>query len=208
MERPLGPLKTIIDKELERSCVGRPERVLADKAIADSLTAERKVRQQVEQRLKERKLPKVQNWRGRLMRWRHVSDDDCQRRAVKSNDFLHIGQLRLTVTVCPRCKAAYRSGGVECHDTMSRLDMGWSMRLIPKNKVSTGNGETMSAMEKLMDRRDSVREGTVKQRNVKTWKATHFKVRDGKPTGGQEQKSMRPHQYSDWKRIAGGSSEW
>ena len=59
-----------------------------------------------------------------------------------------------------------------CHE-MNRLDMEWSMRLIPTNKVSTGNAETMSAMEKLRDRRDSAREVTVKQRNVKAWKATH-----------------------------------
>ena len=51
--------------------------------------------------------------------------------------------------------------------------MELSMCLIPKNKVSTGNVETMSAMEKLWDHRDSVREGTVKQRHVKAWKATH-----------------------------------
>ena len=63
VERPLGPLKTIIDKELERSFVERSERARADKAIADSSTAERKVHQQVEQRLKERKQLKVQNWR-------------------------------------------------------------------------------------------------------------------------------------------------
>ena len=49
-------------KELERSCVEKSARVLADEAIADSSTAERKVRQQVEQRLKERKQLKVQNW--------------------------------------------------------------------------------------------------------------------------------------------------
>ena len=63
VERPLGPLKTIIDKELERSCVKRSERALADKAIADWSTLDRKVHQQVEQRLKERKQLKVQNWR-------------------------------------------------------------------------------------------------------------------------------------------------
>ena len=40
------------------------------------------------------------------------------------------------------------------------------MRMIPQNKVSTGNAETMSAMEMLWDRRDSVREEKVKQRNV------------------------------------------
>ena len=51
VERPLGPLEAIIDKELERSCVEMSERALADEAITDSSTAERKVRQQVEQRL-------------------------------------------------------------------------------------------------------------------------------------------------------------
>ena len=98
----------------------------------------------------------------RSMRWSHASADDCQRQAVKSNDFFCIGQLKLTATVCPQCTAVYRSGGMECHDTMSRLDMEWSMRLIPTNWVSTGNAEMMSAMEKLWDRRDSAREGTVK----------------------------------------------
>ena len=39
----------------ERSCVERSVRVLADKANANSSTEERKVRQQVEQRRKERK---------------------------------------------------------------------------------------------------------------------------------------------------------
>ena len=48
------------------------------------------------------------------------------------------------------------------------------MRLIVKNKVSTGNADTMSAMEKLWDNQDSVRKMTVKQRDVKAWKATHF----------------------------------
>ena len=160
------------DDHRQRSCVERSERVLVDEAIADSSTAETKVRQQVEQRLKERKQPKVQNWRGRLMRWRHVSDDDPQRQAVKSNDFLSLGQLRLAVTVCPRCKAVYMSGGVECHDTINILDMEWSMRLIPTNKVSTDDAETMPAMVRFWD---SVREGTVKQRNAKAWKATHFR---------------------------------
>ena len=98
---------------------------------------------------------------------------------MKSNDLLSLGQLRLSVTVCPRCKAVYRSGGTESNDTMSRLDLEWSMRLIPKNEVSTGNAETMSAMEKVWDHRDSVQEGTVKQRDVKAW-----------------------------KRLAGRSSEW
>ena len=53
------------------------------------------------------------------------------------------------------------------------------MRLVLKNKVSTGNAETMSAMEKLWDHRDSVREGTVKQRHVKSWKATHCRSETG-----------------------------
>ena len=59
VERSLGT-----DNELERSCVENSERVLADKAIAESSTAERKVRQQVEQRLKECKQLKARNWRG------------------------------------------------------------------------------------------------------------------------------------------------
>ena len=46
------------------------------------------------------------------------------------------------------------------------------MRLILKNKLSTDNAETTSAMAKLWDYRDSAREGTVKQRNMKAWKAT------------------------------------
>ena len=49
------------------------------------------------------------------------------------------------------------------------------MRLIPTNKVSTDNAETLSAMEKLWDYRHPVREGTVKLRDVKAWKATHFR---------------------------------
>ena len=36
------------------------------------------------------------------MKWSDVSDDDSQRQAVKSNDFLCIGQLKLTTTVCPQ----------------------------------------------------------------------------------------------------------
>ena len=59
MARPPGPLEAIIDKELERSCAERSVRELADKAIANSSTEERKVRQQVEQRRKERKQLKV-----------------------------------------------------------------------------------------------------------------------------------------------------
>ena len=53
---------------------------------------------------------------------------------------------------------------------MSRLDMEWSMRLIPTNRAPTGNAETMSAAEKFWDR-----EGTMKQRNVKAWKVTHLR---------------------------------
>ena len=83
LERALGPLKTIIDKELEQSCVERSERVLADKATANSSTEERKERKQL----------KVRSRRRRSMRWRHVSDDDCWRQAVKSNDFLCIGSV-------------------------------------------------------------------------------------------------------------------
>ena len=49
------------------------------------------------------------------------------------------------------------------------------MRLLPTNKVSTGNAERMSATENLWDHRNSVQEGAVKQRNVKAWKATHFR---------------------------------
>ena len=105
------------------------------------------------------------------MRWSHVSDDDSRRQAVKSDGVLCIGQLKLTATVCPRCKAVHRSSGMECHDTMSRLDKAGSMRLIPTNRVSTGNAETMSAMEKLRGRRDSVQEGTVKQRSVKAFRS-------------------------------------
>ena len=51
--------EAIIDKELERSCVEMSERVLAAEAITDLSTAEGKVRQQVEQRFKERKQKKV-----------------------------------------------------------------------------------------------------------------------------------------------------
>ena len=119
VEKPLGPLEAIIDKELGRSCVERSERVLADEASTDSSTVERKVRQQVEQRMKEREQKKVLNWRWRLMRWRHVSDDDSQRQVVKSNDFLYIGQRKLTVTVCPQCKVVCRSGVMDCRDTTS-----------------------------------------------------------------------------------------
>ena len=117
VERPLGPLKTIIITELERSCVERSERVLAAEAITDSSTAERKVRQQVEQRLKERKQRRAELV-GKIDEM--ASDDDSQQQAVKSNDLLSFGQRKLTVTVCPRCKSVDRSGVTECHDATSR----------------------------------------------------------------------------------------
>ena len=85
--------------------------------------------------------------------------------------------------------------------------MRWSMRLIPTDKVSTGNVETMSAMSKLRNHRDSIREGTAKQRNDKTWEATHFRSGAQKFASQQEQKSMRSREYSDWKMLAGRSSE-
>ena len=47
--------------QCQRSCVEKSEWALADEAIADSSTAEKKVCQQVEQRPGERKQPKVQN---------------------------------------------------------------------------------------------------------------------------------------------------
>ena len=86
-----------------------------------------------------------------------MSDDDSQQQAVKSNE-----SQRRTVTVCPQCKAACRSDVMRCHGTVRRLDIEWSMRLIPTHKVSTGNAETMSAMARLRDNQDFVREGTVK----------------------------------------------
>ena len=58
---------------------------------------------------------------------------------------------------------------------MSTLDIEWAMRLILTNNVSTGNAETAPTMAKLRNHRDSVWEGTAKQRNVKAWKATHFR---------------------------------
>ena len=60
------------------------------------------------------------------------------------------------VTVCPQCKAAYKFGVMECHETMSKFvmechdevvqDMQWSMLLIFTDKVSTGNVEMNSTM--------------------------------------------------------------
>ena len=89
------------------------------------------------------------------------------------------------VTVCPQCKAVYKFGVMECHETMSKFvmechdevvhDMQWSMLLIFTDKVSTGNVEMNSTMSKLRNHRDSIREGTVKQCNDKIWKATHFR---------------------------------
>ena len=48
------------------------------------------------------------------------------------DDRWSLGQRKLSVTVCHRCKAVCRSGGMECHDTMSRLGIEWSVRLILK----------------------------------------------------------------------------
>ena len=83
--------------------------------------------------------------------------------------------------------------------------MEWSMRLNLTNKVSTGNAETMSAMAKLKDHRDCVREGTAKQRNVKAWKVMNFRSEaQSLPCEvAVGQKSMRSPQHSDWKRLAG-----
>ena len=220
--RPLGPLKTIIEKEVERSCVEKSERLLAGEATADSPTAERKARQQVVQRRKECKQPKVQKRRERSMRRRHVSDDDPQRQAVKSNDFLRIGQLKLTATVCHQCKAVYRSV-MECHDTMSSLAMECHEEVVTSRADSARNCRCarfprtrcrQATLRRCQQWRSSgttgisVREETVKQRNVKAWKATHFRSETENPRGEQEQKSMRSHHYSDWKRLSGGSSEW
>ena len=88
------------------------------------------------------------------------------------------------VTVCPQCKAVYKFGVLECHETMSKFvmechdeavhDMQWSMLLIFTDKVSTGNVEMNSTMSKLRNHRDSIREETVEQCNDKTWKARHI----------------------------------
>ena len=102
--------------------------MLADEAIADSSTTEKKVRQQVEAEGPEL-AGKTDEMASRPMT---IPSDNV----VQSDDLLSLSQLRLTATVCPRCKAVYRSGGME-----------WSTRLIPKNKVSTGNAETTSAVE-------------------------------------------------------------
>ena len=64
VEKATGSSEDDHRQQLEQSCVERSERVLADKANANSSTEERKVRQQVEQRRQERKQLKVQNWRG------------------------------------------------------------------------------------------------------------------------------------------------
>ena len=111
VERSLSPLETNIDKELERRFVEGSERVLAGEPIADATTAERNVRQQVEQRDgRKTSRRRCRTGGGRLMKSRHMSDDDSQRQAVKSNDLVSLRQL--TLTVCPQCKAVCRSG---CH---------------------------------------------------------------------------------------------
>ena len=55
---------------------------------------------------------------------------------------------------------------MECHDEVVTLQVdttcdGRYISLIPTDKVLTDNVETMSAMSKLRDHRDSIREGTV-----------------------------------------------
>ena len=94
----------------------------------------------MEQQLKEGKQVKVQNWRERLVRWRHVSDDDSKRQCVKNNDFLYVGQRKLTVTVCPWCKAVHRSGVMQCHDTMSSHVMECHEEIVTSEVDSTWNG--------------------------------------------------------------------
>ena len=67
VERSLGPLETIIDSEYWQTMplqTRRPQRGAATEG---------------------RKQKKVQNWRERLMRWRHMSDDDSPRQALESN---------------------------------------------------------------------------------------------------------------------------
>ena len=160
-----------------------------------------KVRQQVEQWRKERKQKEVQNWRVRLIRYRHMFDDDSLREVVESND--PWSPRWPMVTVCPQCKTVFKFGVMECHATMSKFVMECN------DEVTTGNGRcfwfSRTRCRQATSRwnqqcRDSIREGTVKQYNDKTWKATHLSQR--------EQKSIQSREYSDWKMLAGGSSEW
>ena len=66
VEMSLSPLETTIDRELEPKVCRGVRASISSRAIVDSLTAETKVRQQVEQRRKERKQKEVQNWRVRI----------------------------------------------------------------------------------------------------------------------------------------------
>ena len=124
MERALGPLGA---RSSTRSLTEVVSRSQSEYSQAKPFQTRRPWRRKYVSRWcsdwKDCKQLKVQNWRRRLMRWRFVSDDDSWRRAVKSDGFLCICQLKLTATVGLQCKAVHRSGGMECHDTMSRLDM-------------------------------------------------------------------------------------
>ena len=127
VEWALGP--PIIDKEPERSCVERSGEYWQLRPL-QTRPPERKVRQQVEQR----KQKKAQNWRWRSMRWSHVSDDDSPA------TLLSVGELRLTVTVCPQCTAVCRSDVMECHDTMSIHVKECHEEVVISQADSTGNG--------------------------------------------------------------------
>ena len=115
------------------------------------------------------------------------------------------------VTVCHQCKAVHRFGVMEFHETRNKFvmechdevvhDMQLSMLLIFTDKVSTGNVEMNSTMLKLRNQRDSIREGTAKQCNNKTWKATHSLASQ------REQKSLQSREYSYWKMLVGRSRE-
>ena len=89
------------------------------------------------------------------------------------------------VTVCRQCKAVYKFGVMECHETMNKfvmechdevvLETQWSMLLIfigqgvdRQRRDEFNNGETPKSPR-------FIREGTVKQGNNKTWKATYFR---------------------------------
>ena len=86
------------------------------------------------------------------MRWRHVPDHDSQRQAVKSKGFLCIGQRKLTVTVCPRCKAVYRSGVMECHDTMSSHVMECHEEIVTSQVDRHGMVDALGSQEQGVDR--------------------------------------------------------
>ena len=61
------------------------------------------------------------------------------------------------LTGCHQCKAVYKFGVMECHETMSKFvmechdevdDMQWSMLLIFTDKVSTGNVKMNSTISR------------------------------------------------------------